>query len=138
MNEPRIIFRHCAVYGKDIEVKLSGKDHWWHKRKILEGGYFFSANINLHRVRSRWSWHYSLLMTDTKSKSRIHQFLSDHIWWWTIPEEECNVPNWKKPYYMIRQWIEETLDPPEAVEYWECPECFEKEDEEEEKDSMEV
>lgn len=130
MNEPRTIFRHCAVCGKDIEVKLSAKDHWWHSREILEGGYHFFSGMNLGALRSRWSWHTKFLGFDNKSKSRVHQFLSDHIWWWSTPEEQCNVPNWKKPYYELRQWIEDRLDPPERVEYWECPECFEKETEE--------
>ncbi len=129
MNKPRIIFRHCAVCGKDIEVKLASRDHWWEKRKVLEGGYFFFSNINLSALRSRWSWHTKFLGFDNKSKSRIHQFLSDHIWWWSIPEQECNVPNWKKPYYGLRMWVENTLDPPERAEYWECPKCFEKDDE---------
>lgn len=57
-------------------------------------------------------------------RSKIHQFLSDHIWWWSIPEEECSMPNWMKPFYMIYWWIEDHLDPPETIEYWECPECF--------------
>ena len=124
MNEPRIIFRRCAVCGRNIEVKLSGKDHWWQKREILEGGYFF---FDLRRTR--WGWHTKFLGCDEKSKSRVHQFLSDHIWWWSTPEEKCNVPNWKKPYYSLRQWIEDTLDPLERVEYWECPECFNKDEE---------
>ena len=119
-----MIFRHCAVCGKDIEVKLSGKDHWWQKRKILEGGCFFFGDIGLHRLQSRWSWHTKFLGGDEKSKSRIHQFLSDHIWWWSTPEEKCNVPNLKKPYYEMREWIENKLDSPEKVEYWECPECY--------------
>ncbi len=128
MNKPRTIFRHCAVCGKDIEVKLAGRDHFWQKRKILEGGYFFFSDLSLSSLRSRWSWHTTFLGTfDTKSKSRIDQFLKDHIfWWWSIPEQECNVPNWKKPYYMLRGWIEKKLDPPERAEYWECVECFEK------------
>jgi len=129
MNEPRIIFRHCAVCGGDIEVKLSDKDHWWQERRILEGGYHFFSGMNFSRLRSRWSWHTKFLGWDEKSKSRIHQFLSDHIWWWSTPEEQCNVPNWKKPYYRLRQWVEDKLDPPERAEYWECLECFEKEDE---------
>lgn len=127
MNEPRTIFRHCAVCGKDIEVKLSGKDHWWHKRKILEGGYFFFGDIDLRR--SRWDWYTKFLGFD-ESRSRVHQFLSDHIWWWSTPEEKSSIPNWKKPYYMLRKGIEDRLDPRERIEYWECPECFEKEDEE--------
>ena len=131
MNKPRIIFRHCAVCGGDIEVKLSGKDHWWKERRILEGGYFFFAGIELFRMRSRWTWHTSYLGFDSKSKSRVHQFIKDHIWWWwSTPEQKCSIPNWKKPYYRLRQWIEDKLDPPERVEYWECPECFEKETEE--------
>jgi len=127
MNEPRTIFRHCAVCGKGIEVKLSGKDHWWHRRKILEGGHFFYDDIVL--LRARWSWHSGLLTSDMESRSLIHQFLSDHIWWWSTPEEKCSVANWKKPYYILRQWIEDKLDPPEKVEYLECVECFEEEDE---------
>jgi len=126
MNEPRTIFRHCAVCGGDIEVKLSGKDHWWQKRKILGGGYHFFSGIKFGRLRSKWSWYTKFLGLDNKSKSQIHQFLSDHIWWWSTPEQECNVPNWKKPYYSLRMWIEDKLDPPERIEYWECPECFEK------------
>ncbi len=129
MNEPRTIFRHCAVCGKNIEVKLSGKDHWWQKRRILEGGHHFFSGMNFTRLRGQWSWRTKHLGWDEKSKSRTHQFLSDHIWWWSTPEQKCNVPNWKKPYYGLRQWIEDTLDPPERVEYWECEECFEKEDE---------
>lgn len=130
MNESRIIFRHCAVCGKDIEVKLSRRDHFWQERKILEGGYFFFSNLSLSSLRSRWTWHTRFLGFDTKSKFRVHQFLSDHIWWWSIPEVKCNVPNWKKPYYMLREWIEKVLDPPERAEYWECAECFEKDTEE--------
>jgi len=130
MNEERIIFRHCAVCGEEIEIKLSSKDHWWQKRKILEGGYYFFGGIEVFRMRSKWSWHTRWIGLE-KSKSRVHQFLSDHIWWWTIPEEECSVSNWKKPYYMLRQWIEDKLDPPEKIEYWECKECYEKDDEDE-------
>lgn len=123
MNEARTIFRRCVVCGKDIEVKLSSKNHWWQKRKILGGGYHFFSGINLSRLRSRWSWHTKFLGLE-ESKSHVHQFLSDHVWWWSIPEAECSVPNWKKPYYMLRQWIEDSLDPGETTEYWECPECY--------------
>ncbi len=132
MNESRIIFRHCACCGKGIEVQLTAKDHWWQERKILSGGYyFFGGSLNLRQMRSRWSWSTRFLGLK-KSKSKIHQFFSDHIWWWSVPEQECRVPNWKKPYYMLRMWIEDTLDPPEKVEYWECTKCFDKSMEEDE------
>jgi len=120
MNEPRTIFRHCAVCGKEIEIKLSGRDHWWRKRQILEGGHFF-GDIDLRRTR--WSWHTKFLGSD-KSSSLANQFLSNHIWWWSTSEEKSSIPNWKKPYYVLRRLIEDRLDPPERAEYWECPECY--------------
>jgi len=122
MNEPRTIWRHCACCGKDIEIELSGKKHWWNKRKIIGGGYFFFNNLNPRDMRRGWLSKF--LPYGFKSKSRIHQFLSNYIWWWTIPEEECTMVNWKKPFYHLWWWIEDKLDPPERVEYWECEECF--------------
>ena len=123
MNEPRRIWRHCATCGEGMDIKLSGKEHWWKPREILGGGYFFFGDIKLGRLCGRWNWSTRYLGFE-KSKSRIHQFLSDHIWWWSIPEQKCSVPNWKKPYYMLRGWIEERLDPAETAEYWECPDCY--------------
>lgn len=123
MNEPRVIFRTCAECGKEIEVHLSGKDHWWEKRKVLSGGYFFDVDLD-SRSMSR-GWH-SKFLFDTKSKSKVHQFLADHIWWWSIPEQECSVANWKKPFYHLYWWVEDRLDPPERLEYWECEECYNK------------
>jgi len=127
MNEPRDIFRQCAVCGKEIEIKLSSKDHWWQKRKILEGGYFFFSDLKSSSLRSRWSWctkFISLANEGGEQAPVFHRVMSRIFWWWSLPVEECSVSNWKKPYYLIRGWIEEKLDPSENSEYWECPECF--------------
>ena len=135
MNESRIIFRQCAVCGKEIEVKLSSKSHWWDKRKILEGGYFFFSNLKSPSLRSKWSWHTKFLpfSQDEEIKKYIpafHRVMNQVFWWWSFPMEESSVPNWKKPYYLFRGWVEEKLDPSESSEYWECPECFAKSGEE--------
>jgi hypothetical protein len=34
------------------------------------------------------------------------------------------MPNWKKPYCMLKWKIEDFLNPPKLVEYWECPTCL--------------
>jgi len=109
MNESRVIFRNCAVCGEEIEIKLSGKDHWWQKRKILEGGYYFFT-LN-KRERNR-------IVSKGEMVNDHLIFISIHPWW-------------KRNVLCLYWWSEDKLDPPEKIEYWECKECYEKDDKDE-------
>ena len=122
MNEPRTIIRCCADCGKWVDIKLSGKKHWWNERKIMSGGkYFFRMERPM-----RGGWFSDFKPYDYKPERLIDRFLERIFWWWTPKELKCSVPNWKKPYIRIKNRVENILDPTEKVEYWECDECYNK------------
>lgn len=123
MNEARTIFRVCVTCGKQFKIELASKKHWWQGRKILTDC-FHMHSLNMREMKRGWfsKW----FPFDCKPKRFTDRIMCKIFWWWTSKEEECSMPNRKKPYYMLKDKIEDFLDPPEMVEYWECPECLKK------------
>jgi len=126
MNEPRTLWRYCVSCGQGFEVQLSGKKHWWNHREILTDC-FYGGKMDLRLNRG---WFSKWLPFDYKPKSLLDRFLSHLFWWWTPREAECSMSNWKKPFWMVWWKIEDLLDPPELIEYWECPICLKSLDDE--------
>ena len=101
MNEARVVRRYCVECGEWFDVHLEAKKHWWHHRKINgeeSGGYFF-GDIPLSRNRS---W----MVLEGEGGFRYI-----HAWW-------------KRPLLKLWYWVEDTLDPREMAEYWECHKCI--------------
>ena len=101
MNEARVVRRYCAACDKWFDVHLEAKKHWWHKRKINEekSGGCFLGDVPLSRLRN-WC------VSEGNGKMKyIH-------------------PWWKRPFLILWYLIEDTLDPREMKEYWECNECI--------------
>ena len=101
MNEPRTIIRSCADCGEWFDVKLSGKRHWWNKRKILSGGKYFDKLEQPYRGRIYYEG-----LEDNKLKRNMGFF--------------------KYRLTLIYEFFEKILDPPEMVEYWICSKCDKK------------
>jgi len=95
---------------------------------ILIGAYFGEIiNPKDRRFFGRWSTRYIPLreQPSISGKANIFQrFMERRFWWYSLPEEKCTMPNWKKPFWMLFDWIYDKIHPPDMVEMWECSGCY--------------
>ena len=118
--------RMCMDCGNEFTAVISDKS-----RHVLMGRYYGKMRKpGSHNFAGRWSTRFLPMRERVHMRgetSKLRRFMSDRFWWYSLPEEECIMSNWKKTLYMLYDWVYEKIYPPEMVELWVCPTCVNSE-----------